>query len=135
MKNLDIFNLAALELFHLCLEKFPVQVRIDANQISNVLSGYYDLPESSVESFNQIVNIKEICQHTIYWLREEGFIRTSSETLDGTCYVNITQKGLSAMNRLPSSINENRTFRDIFYSGLSGVASGAASSVMADFLK
>ncbi len=135
MQNLDVFNFATLEIFHRCIENFPIDVEIDPTQIALAVADYFEVPKSAEETFTHFSNLDQICMHAVWWLRDEGFVRTKSEMMSGTSSVIITQKGLNALNSSPSILENKKSFKDLFYAGLTNLPFNVASGVMTEFFK
>jgi hypothetical protein len=135
MQNIEAFNFAALEVLHCCLETFPVRANLVPKDISKLVAQFFEVPNKSEEIFAQLTNFDDICLNTIWWLRDEGFIDIKSQIMDGTCDAVLTQKGLNALNAVPSLLNNKKTFRELFYGGLTSLPINVASGAMIEFFK
>ncbi len=139
MQNIDVFNFAALEILHQCIDSFPVDLELESGRIALAVTNYFEEPKNDDESLEQFTNVDEICMSTIWWLNDEGFIRVKNQNqnqnLDGPCTVVISQKGLNAINRVPSIINDKKSFKEAFKNGLSSVPLNVASGLMIEFFK
>ena len=96
--NIDRFNLAAIELFSVLYDHFPLPTDIETTEI-----GVEAAPEETtpVEMFRYTV----YAEHALTWLVEEGFLRYEPPNF-GTCYRNVrlTLKGLTLLGYVPSSL-------------------------------
>jgi hypothetical protein len=134
MDSIDVFNIAAMEIMHECVNKFPVPVALSGKDISNVVEGFFSTPESTEEIFEHLVKIEEICRYTIVWLTQEDFLIEHSSNMSSYS-VTLSQKGLNTLNTAPSSIEEKGTFRALISKGLSAFSTSAASGLMVEFFK
>lgn len=57
------------------------------------------------------------------------------EIYDGSCSAVISQKGLNAISRTPSVIDDKKSFKEVFKNGLSSVPFNVASGLMTEFFK
>jgi hypothetical protein len=135
LQNIDVFNFAALEILHQCIDSFPVDLELDSGRVAVAVANYFEEPKDSDESLEQFTNLDEICMYTLWWLKDEGFIRVKEENTDGCCTAVISQKGLNAINRVPSIINDKKSFKEAFKNGLSSVPLNVASGLMIEFFK
>lgn len=135
MQNIDVFNFASLEILHQCIDSFPIYLEVDSGKIALAVSNYFEDPKNYDDSLEQFTNVDEICMYTIFWLKDEGFIRVKNENIDEPYTVVISQKGLNAINRVPSSINDKKSFKEVFKNGLSSVPLNVASGLMIEFFK
>lgn len=135
MNNIDVFNCAAMEIFHLCLENFPIQLNVEPTEIALEVSKFFQLSENNQRLQDEFSNIDLICQHALWWLRDENYIRISSQTMDGSCSIVMTEKGLNAINKSPEALENKKSFKDIFYNGFSTLPFTVASGVMTEFFK
>jgi hypothetical protein len=134
MDSVDVFNVAEMEIMHQCLSTFPVPAQIESKKISKVVGDYFQEPNNSVELFAHITKLDEICQHTIKWLQTEDFLMDGGSNIS-FYRLTLSQKGLNAINSLPSNISEKRTIRSYISGGLSKVSSGTASGIMVELFK
>jgi hypothetical protein len=135
LQNIDVFNFAALEILHQCIDSFPVDLELDSGRIALAVTNYFEEPKNYDESLEQFTNLDEICMYTLWWLKDEGFIRVKKQNTDGLCTAVISQKGLNAINRVPSIINDKKSFKEAFKNGLSSVSFNVASGLMIEFFK
>lgn len=135
LQNIDIFNFAALEILHQCIDSFPVDLELESGKIAIAVAEYFESPRNNDESCEHFAKLDEICMYTLWWLRDEGFIRAKNETDHGSCSVVISQKGLNAINRSPSIIDEQKSFKDFFKDGLASLPFNVASGMMTEFFK
>ena len=124
-----------MEIFHLCLENFPISFEVEPSQIAIDVSGYFELAESNQEFFNEFTNIDQVCQHALWWLRDENYIRITDQMMDGSCSIVMAEKGLIAINKIPKTLDNKKSFKDIFYTGLSTLPFSVTSGVMTEFFK
>ena len=124
-----------MEIFHICLEHFPISKNVKPSKIGINVSAYFEISKDSTELFNNFTNIDEICQHSLWWLRDENYIRISSQMMDGTCSIVLAEKGLVVLNQIPSVLGNKKSFKDLFFTGLSTLPSNVTSSVMTEFFK
>jgi hypothetical protein len=135
LQNIDVFNFAALEILHQCIDSFPVDLELDSGRIAIAVATYFKEPRDYDESLEQFTDLDEICMYTLWWLKDEGFIRVKKENADGCCTAVISQKGLNAINRVPSIIKDKKSFKEAFKNGLSSVPLNVASGLMIEFFK
>ena len=126
MDNIEVFDIASLEIMRLCLDDFPIPVNLKAEDIASTVLEFY--PENYFDS-QPAGKLRELCQHTIFWLNNEQII--SVEVVDiqrpkGT----LTREGLALLNRVPNTISEP-TFRDLISKGLSSIPVALVSGVVA----
>ncbi len=133
MNNLDVFNFATMEIFHICLENFPIDVEVEPYDIASAVFNYFQHPESEIEFSEQYENIEQICLHSLWWLRDENYIRLSNQDMDGSCNIVLAEKGLIAVNKVPKVLDNKQSFKDVFYNGLSSLPFSVASGVMTEF--
>lgn len=124
-----------MEIFHLCLENFPIQIKVEPTEIALEVSEFFQLSENNQELHDEFTNIDQVCQHALWWLRDENYIRISSQMMDGSCSIVMTEKGLNAINKSPDALETNKSFKEIFYNGLSTLPFTVASGVMTEFFK
>ncbi|MGC7893545.1 hypothetical protein [Vibrio anguillarum] len=128
MNNLDVFNVAVLEILYRCVDSVPVKVLIKPRTVALDVSNYFDVPDRENEYSPEMMRIEKITINTILWLKEEGFINTVGECLDGSVHATLSMKGLNAINRVPDSLNDTKSFKQLIYEAvpaqsLSGVCS------------
>ena len=135
LDNIDVFNCAAMEIFHICLENIPVSVEVNPTELAVEVSGYFELSESNQEFSNQFQNIDQICSYTLQWLRDENYIRISDQMMDGGCDIVMTEKCLNTINKIPNILDNKKSFRTFFHTGLSTLPFTVASNVISEFFK
>lgn len=134
MRNLDIFNCAALEIMHLSLLSFPSSVEISAQGIGETVRSYFS--DNSLADISES-EISEKCRDTLDWLASENYLVLTEEYLDEDPSVVLTQKGLNAVNATPdfSGSSDSKPFSEHFKSGLTQLPLATVSSLMVDFFK
>lgn len=135
LDNVDIFNCAAMEIFHICLENIPISIEVDPTELALEVAGYFKLSDSDQEFSNQFQNIDQVCLYTIWWLRDENYIRIGDQMMDGACNIVMTEKCLNTINKIPNILDNKKTFRNFFHTGLSTLPFTVASSVISEFFK
>jgi hypothetical protein len=135
LKNIDVFNVAALEILHQRVNSFPVNLELDSGKIAIAVTKYFEEPKKISELFAHFCNLDEICLHTIRWLRDEEFIRVIEDSNNDSYLVVISQKGLQAINKSPSITGDKKSFKEIFNNGLSSLPFSVASGLMTEFFK
>ncbi|HAS6144957.1 TPA: hypothetical protein I7118_22210 [Vibrio vulnificus] len=133
MRNLDIFNCAALEVMHTSLEHFPKTASVDPNLIATRVKDYFTDGEDSDLTDRALFTT---CHATIKWLNQERFIIVEQELLSGVCRIVLTQKGLNALNSVPKfADSERKSFGQYFIEGIKPIPFSLMSNLMADFFK
>lgn len=127
LNNNDFFNLVVIDIFHRCSTSFPVDADFTAEEVAEVVSGYFE-PRINKD------RLIEVVWSSVNWLVREGFL-TDRGITDDVFSVTFTHKGLNATNNVPSSIAGKKSFKDIFVGGLTTISTGAASSIIAEFFK
>jgi hypothetical protein len=95
--NIDEFNKITVLIFAQLFPVFPKPVDIDKLQIFRAMGTGDKLASGQ--------SLSEMLMHTINWLIREGYI--TSLGLIPTERVVLTQKGLTAMNAVPSGLNQS----------------------------
>lgn len=133
MRNLDIFNCAALDVMHSSLEKFPNVVSVSPSEIATRVRDYFvDNGESDLDS----QALFHTCHATIKWLNQEGFIIIEQAFMSGECRIVLTQKGLNALNSVPKfADSEKKSFGQYFLEGVKPLPFSIMGNLMADFFK
>ncbi|HAS8552070.1 hypothetical protein [Vibrio vulnificus] len=133
MRNLDIFNCAALDVMHTSLEKFPNVVSVNPNEIATRVRDYFvDNGENDLDS----QALFQTCHATIKWLNQEGFIIIEQAFMSGECRIVLTQKGLNALNSIPKfADSEKKSFGQYFLEGVKPLPFSIMGNLMADFFK
>jgi len=131
VNNMDVFNLIALEVFHLSLESFPIPVDTSRKKIAESVSGYLEIIESKADE----KILEDQVGYTVWWLRDEQFITLKREALNGSFSASLTQKGLNAVNSNPQALETKKSFRELFYQGLANLPFTVASGTMVEFFK
>ncbi|HDZ3738574.1 TPA: hypothetical protein RSW51_004280 [Vibrio vulnificus] len=133
MRNLDIFNCAALEIMHTSLEHFPKAASVDPNLIATRVKDYFTDVEDSDLTDRALFTT---CHATIKWLNQERFIIVEHELLSGVCHIVLTQKGLNALNSVPKfADSERKSFGQYFIEGIKPIPFSLMGNLMADFFK
>jgi hypothetical protein len=133
--NMDKFNIAVIELFHACLENFPIPTKISSERLTYKINEYFEEPESGFHEAAQYSLNEQVCSNTITWLVNEKFI-TIVEKVELLFSITLTQKGLNAVNSVPSSLeSNNESYKDIFLKGAIGVPISIATNVITEFFK
>jgi len=136
MDNIDVFNIASLEIMHLCLDKFPVPALLNDEMIAETVLGFFDILNDESENHLNKNACWEICGYTIIWLRNEGYIEfRGSECGMGGSSATLTSKGLNTLDAIPTSLNDKITFKELFRKGVSSVPSALVASVMTQYFK
>lgn len=136
MDNIDVFNIASLEIMHLCLAKFPVPVLLADEVIAETVLGYFDILKDESEHNLSKNACWEICGYTIIWLRNESYIEFRDTDLGMDGYnATLTSKGLNTLDAIPTSLNDKITFKDLFRKGVSSIPSALVTSVMTQYFK
>ncbi|MGJ8694629.1 MAG: hypothetical protein ACSHW0_19400 [Thalassotalea sp.] len=132
--NIDAFNITAMELFHKSLDGFPIPVQINHVEFAKVVFDYFKTPECSYEATDSLKLLAKTVRETIIWLESEGFLRRTSSD-DALTSITITNKGLNAINAIPTSIKDNKSFKEIFKSGFTQFSVSTATGLMVEFFK
>ncbi len=133
MRNLDIFNCAALDVMHTSLEKFPNVVSVNPSKIATRVRDYFiDNGENDLDA----QALFHTCHATIKWLNQEGFIIIEQAFMSGECRIILTQKGLNALNSVPKfADSEKKSFGQYFLEGVKPLPFSIMGNLMADFFK
>ncbi|HDY7864683.1 TPA: hypothetical protein RQK43_004490 [Vibrio vulnificus] len=133
MRNLDIFNCAALDVMHTSLAKFPNVVSVSPNEMATRVRGYFvDNGENDLDE----QALFHTCHATIKWLNQEGFIIIEQAFMSGECRIVLTQKGLNALNSIPKfADSEKKSFGQYFIEGVKPLPFSIMGNLMADFFK
>lgn len=133
MRNLDIFNCAALEIMHTSLEKFPNIVSLNPKDIAARVRDYFIKNE---ENDLDSQSLFHTCHATIKWLNQEGFIIIEKEFQSGECRIVLTQKGLNTLNSVPTfADSEKKSFGQYFLEGAKPLPFSLMGNLMSDFFK
>jgi hypothetical protein len=134
MNNLDVFNIASLEIFHCCLDTFPLPTELITVDLAVNISGYFESPKNDESYQSHFDNLDDTIHETISWLKHEGFLVDKGSSMDSYAVV-LSQKGLNAVNSVPRFLESKKSFKDYFSSGLSNLPFNIASGVMVEFFK
>ncbi|MBT0029632.1 hypothetical protein J4H40_09325 [Vibrio alginolyticus] len=134
MRNLDIFNCAAVEILHLSLESFPSPAEIDPEEIAETVKGYF--LDNEFSAVNESL-LNEKCNDTLSWLASENYLVVNDEYYDVPSTAILTQKGLNAVNAKTTLLDSanSKQFSEHFKGGLIQLPFSAVSSLMVDFFK
>ncbi|HCM0846515.1 TPA: hypothetical protein N2782_004570 [Vibrio parahaemolyticus] len=134
MRNLDIFNCAAIEILHLSLESFPSPAEIEPEKIAETVKAYF--LDNEFKDISELM-IVEKCRDTLDWLASEKYLVVNEEYFDGPSTVVLTQKGLNAVNVKTKLLDasESKGFTEHFKGGLVQLPFNAVSGLMVDFFK
>ncbi|HCG7654209.1 hypothetical protein P3538_13475 [Vibrio parahaemolyticus] len=134
MRNLDIFNCAAVEILHLSLESFPSAAEIDPEEIAETVKGYF--LDNEFSAVNESL-LNEKCNDTLSWLASENYLVVNDEYYDVPSTAILTQKGLNAVNAKTTLLDSanSKQFSEHFKGGLIQLPFSAVSSLMVDFFK
>ncbi|TKF14606.1 hypothetical protein FCV43_19515 [Vibrio genomosp. F6] len=134
MRNLDIFNCAALEVMHAGLDKFPVPTDVAPTEIAERVKDYF---ESNDDGELNSQELFKACYATVKWLEQEGYLIINHETLrESICNVTLTQKGLNALNSIPTfDKSENKSFGQYFIKGIKPISASVVGNLMTDFFR
>ena len=126
--NIDRFNLAAVELFSVLYDHFPLPVDIETTEI-----GVEAAPEEA--SAVEMLRFTVYAEHALTWLVEEGFIRYDPPPI-ATRYrdVRLTLKGLTLLGYTPSSLKASEPNESII-TKIKRVLSGGAEKAATDAVK
>jgi hypothetical protein len=127
MKNFEYFNLATFEIFHECCSSFPSIAHIQPSNIVSGISKFYDAGEIDEEAMDDLVH------DTVSWLIREGYL--VDHGLDSNhLNVSISERGLRAINRKPSSLDSN-SFKEIFSSSIKTTSLSIVSNAVVELFK
>ncbi|WP_440224961.1 hypothetical protein ACQQ2N_06900 [Dokdonella sp. MW10] len=102
--NLEFFETLTLALFQQLYQSFPVPIDIDPMKLA-----YSFLPEN-VEGEDGL-RLFGAAEHTVAFLKREGFIEHGDMHLDDGTYVDVslTSKGLLVMDSMPAPLSGSST--------------------------
>ncbi len=127
MKNFEYFNLATFEIFHECCSSFPSIAHIQPSNIVSGISKFYDAGEIDEEAMDDLVH------DTVSWLIREGYL--VDHGLDSNhLNVSISERGLRAVNKKPSSLDSN-SFKEIFSSSIKTTSLNIVSNAVVELFK
>jgi hypothetical protein len=133
--NMDKFNIAVIELFHACLDDFPIPTKISSEMLTYKINEYFSEPESKFHEAAQYSFNEQVCSNTITWLVSEKFI-TIVEKDELLFSLTLTQKGLNAVNSVPSSLEgKSESYKDIFLKGAINLPIATATNLITEFFK
>ena len=117
MSNLDMFNEITAKVFAECYENFPVT--IDCNQDDYV---------TTVDT-----GPNEIFYETMLWLKEYDYITFWEHEMGARTFyhVQLTEKGLSALNMVPDSLKEKVTMG----SKIASAVKSGAKDIMSECIR
>ena len=117
MSNLDMFNEITAKVFAECYENFPVT--IDCNQDDYV---------TTVDT-----EPNEIFYETMLWLKEYDYITFWEHEMEARTFyhVQLTEKGLSALNMVPDSLKEKVTMG----SKIASAVKSGAKDIMSECIR
>ncbi|MCE7568210.1 hypothetical protein LZS85_18975, partial [Aliivibrio fischeri] len=135
VKKSDVFNCAVVEIFHLCLENFPIDSEIVTGSLAIKVMEYFEDNLSDEDFFYQFTDVEKVCTYTLAWLKDEGYIRFNAYN-GGEYRAILTEKGLNASNSsVHANLSKKSSFKDIFSEGISKVPFSVLSAVMVEFFK
>ena len=126
--NIDRFNLAAIELFSVLYDHFPLPTDIETAEI-----GVEAAPKEATPV--EMLRFTVYAEHALTWLVEEGFIRYEPPHF-GTCYRNVrlTLKGLTLLGYVPSALQPNEQSEPII-TKIKRILSGGAEKAATEAVK
>ncbi len=134
--NIDRFNLAAIELFSVLYDHFPLPTDIDTAEV-----GVEAAPEEATPI--EMVRFTVYTEHALTWLTEEGFIRYEPPNF-GTRYRNVrlTLKGLTLLGYIPYALKAGEQsepiiakIKRILSSGTEKAATESVKSLLGELFK
>ncbi|MCE9679619.1 hypothetical protein LZP69_10650 [Shewanella sp. AS1] len=135
MESKDIFNVATIEIFRLCLEEFPSEVELDHKKIAREVGEFFPEPTDEVKLFQHLGLLNQKVQDTISWLTHEGYIRVKTNYVSQPSWYVVTPKGLQAASVTIDSLESKPTFADVIKGGVKEVTSAAVPAIIGAFLK
>ena len=98
MRNIDLFNIYTAKIFNYLYDDFPIAKDIDICKFIEIEVDPLELntPKEC-----------EIFEHTMYFLKEEGFIDYKKGDFNGFLQVRLTLKGLSILKKRPKALKAN----------------------------
>ena len=127
MKNFEYFNLATFEIFHECCNSFPSIAHIQSSSIVIGISNFYEEGEIDKEAMDDLVH------DTVSWLIREGYL--VNHGLDSNhLNVSISERGLRAINKKPTSLDSN-SFKEIFSSSIKSTSLSIVSNAVVELFK
>ena len=134
MKNSDVFNIVAFEVFHRCSDSFPIPAELSTNEIAQDVFGYFDMSDNESILAEQVDKVFDVVNYATDWLITEGFLQDRGSSDDGFV-VTFTLQGLNAVNKTPHSIEAQSSFKDVFINGLAGMPFATAAGLMVELFK
>jgi hypothetical protein len=106
MDNIDVFNRIVVVVFQALHQAFPRPVTLAAREIRQQA----EIPDDDWWEANHGTRGNS-AGAAIVWLNDEGFLRYSAPTSDGSMFAGavLTAKGLAILNRIPISIETRST--------------------------
>lgn len=124
MNSIEIFNVACMEIMHDCLEVFPSPCEVRMQELTQTVNGYFESDVCTVEK----------CVYIVKWLQEENFLVDRGSNIS-FFRLTLSQKGLNAVNSVPSSISENKSIASYIQEGVSKIGTTVASGIMVELFK
>lgn len=123
MSNIERFNDCAARLFAMLFENFPFRVDLQyVKWLTNEHEG--DITHDDLA----------LCQATVEWLAEAGYITVGSYTRHMATRVSLTPKGLEVLKAVPESLDSRQSVGDALLDYAKGVGAKTSQSLMSTAL-
>ena len=122
MSNIDRFNECSTRLFATLYENFPLKVRLDYHAwLQGEPAG--DGARVDLDDFS-------LCQATVEWLDEAGYITVKHYTARFADGVSLAAKGLEVLKAVPSSLEARQSVGDAMVAFSKGAVRMTATELM-----
>ncbi len=118
-KNIERFNLTALQLFNRLYDEFPSEVTVETAML-----GVEAAPEGVAAG--ELLNYAMFADEVVHWLAEEGFVRIhGSQNGTEIHRVRLTLKGLTILGYMPTALRQKEPIEPLIKKIKRVLASGA----------
>lgn len=123
--NTEYFNQVAAELFGRLLINFPKPIDIEST----------DLVPKTINDRNELWEGADLAEHAVRWLKRYGYIDFKSSLNDKFFEVIISEKGLTALNATPSSIDRKKSAAEQIKEAAKKGALGGVEKLVPDIIE
>jgi hypothetical protein len=107
--NIDLFDLAVMEIMGQLYEQFPERVKLNSIVIGYKVTNYLTDQNIKENGFEDM----DIGEHTLNWLRDAGYIWVESVEQCDFYGVTLSPFGLSIIKSKPSSLKDRKAFSEV----------------------
>ena len=120
MENIELFNLAAAEIFGKCYKLFPLPISISIIEIGDSIK---KLQGADIDLRDKEF---EIASASLSWLSEAGYIWHKNASNVEFYGVILTPKGLEVMNAIPSELKLKMSLGEQLQNGIKEIGKDTA---------